>query len=575
MAFENLPGMPVELVDGNLDVLENARTPVVLVLGTGSSGASETPVLLGRSEEALITFGRTGTLARGCLEAAEAGAKTIVAYRVGATSAIVTGIGDATGVAGITVETTAKDDEAGLDVFISWDDDEERLRIWNADGDLIYDNNPSGDLLDAGQVIVSGTGSGVTGASFGTTTTGVRMDLLDEDEVGGIAGCQYTAGTDGSSLTKMEMYEALQDAYRNLETAPVDIVVPMHVYLDDLNIADDAALAGSDEDFLGWFKETEEDDGTFTYEWSTAALRPADYHEVNFAYQLANFCYSLSTNDNNAVGVIGVNRWASTALADVSAWVGKSPTVDSLTGDVTVDGTGLLGNKFMAGSTDQVPGFFATASQYLDDTEILVDRNNHNVDIGKYLNVVSTWPTHYNTFDATGQGYRSSGAANYGGLISTLPPKSAPTNKLVSQNVKLPFRLSKTKLNALAGTKYVTFKNSDRGVVVVTADTAATSDSDYQRLTTVRIVNHVIDDVRAIGEPYIGEGQTTLERSALESAITKNLSEKVKDHEIQRFAVTVTATPSQQIRGECTVDITIVPAFELRTIRIILSLARE
>jgi len=578
--YENLPGIITELQDGNLDVLKVLEAPVVLVIGTASKGPSERVMVVSRPDEAKVIFGTSGTLSRGVVEAAMLGAKSVVGYRIGATSAKLEHIGDTAGVDGITIETVAADDEIGDEFFISWDDGSGVLKVWDVDGILVYSNDPSTGTIDAGQLIVSGSADGVTGGSFGdgTFAGSVQMSLLDAGTpVTGVAGLDFTVGTDGLNPTRERLYELLQDAYRALETAAVDIVTVMDVYLDDANIADDDTLAGQEgvEDALYWFKETESAIGLFTYAWDDSASKPADYHEVNFAYQLANFCYNLSKNDNNAIGVIGVRPYASLAISDIYAWVGALPTLDSTTGEVTVNGSGLLGNKFMAGTLTFDKGFYATAEEHLDGDTGLVDDNDHAVDIGKYLSIVASWPILSNTFDTSGYGYVSSGAPLYAGLISTLESKSAPTNKALSRSVGLPFKLPKKKLDQLVGVKYVVFSTKTQGSFVVDAPTAAMSTSDYQRLTTIRIVNDATDAVRRVADPFIGEAQTTATRQAMQATIERELSNMQKFGFLRRYDVTVTATANQQIRGEATVTMVLVPAFELRRIRVTVSLARE
>lgn len=572
--IQNLPGVFPELQDGNLAVLDAADAPTVLVIGTAEDGPSERLVPINRTDEALATFKRGGTLARGCLEVKKAGATNVFAYRIGATPAQVTWIGNAAHVAGkgITIITVEKDDDIADNYFVSWDDDESRLRIWDAADELVFDND-STNPVDAGELIVFGDTDDVTGPSFGTQYTGIQMSTLDDPAIVPGGNIVYTAGTDGTYPTRQELFEHLQDAYRALEGVRADIIVPMDVYLDDLNIADDATLEGTTEDFLGWFKETEEDDGSWTYEWDDAAAKPADYHEVNFAYQLANFCHQLTTNEWAAIGVIGVKPYRSKAAADVATWIGKLPTTDSA-GNITTNGTGLLGNKFMSGKIGWDPGFFATESEFLDG-DVVLDRLDHNVDIGKYLSVVAQWSIHYNSFDLSGFGYTSSAVTEYAALISLLDSKSAPTNKVVGSLTSLPVRIAKVKLDRLAGAKYVMFMPKDRGAVVVDAPTAATSESDWQRLTTTRIVTDVLRVVREIGDPFIGEAQTQATREALKAAVERRLGEMKKLGYIQGYACVVSATANQAVQGYCVVELVIIPAFELRRITLIVSLAKE
>ena len=489
---------------------------------------------------------------------------------------------------------------------------------------------------NAGSHVVYVDGTELLSSEFSITAaggTGGLVDLITVDissllTGGEVITVDYTYdadtdleledGSDGLDPSKMEMYEALEESYRSLENDEVDIVIPQNVYLDDKNYADgDTILAGTDESFplgrrypaagsagdgLGLL-HVEEFEGEFFYFWSTdgitAAIYPAgvgaasattgidgatltadDFHEVNFAYQLANFCFSLSVNDNEVTGVMGTRGPASFSAKDISLWIGKEPNKDS-TGDVVANGSGLLGNKFTAGTITRENGFFATesgtlptSSEFDSDADILRDRNGHKIDIGKYLSLTAMYLSFFNATDETGFGYQANMSAFYGGFYSALPVASAPTNKIVT-GVRAPFRVSKTKLNSLAGLKYVAIKQKENRLRISDSPTAARDDSDFTRLTTMRIIADAIDSVRTVAEPYIGEPNTALARTSLETGIIRELSLLQELGTIQRFEARVSATVAQSIQGDATVELTIVPAFELRKITIITSLAKQ
>jgi hypothetical protein len=429
----------------------------------------------------------------------------------------------------------------------------------------------------------------------------------------------------------MKVYEALWRAYDLLSDQDLDVVIPMNVYLDDLNVMDlttgqinDRGLtalsdypsdAGADNDVLGKFF-TEEYEGTQYFWWwfpndptnptfaaaniapsagsaSTTtktdgtALTADDFHEVNFAYQLADFCYRQSENNAEMTGVIGVKPPAGRSPAQVKAWIGTLPTTaEDANGNtvITANGTGLLGNKFMAGRVSAGGlaghiingvdglyggGFIATDDGFMDGTQ-QTDDNDHLIDIGKYISVVATYPTLANQSRATS--YMATGAPTYGGFYSGLPPSSAPTNKIL-KSVSLPFRIGTSKLDTMAGLRYITFHEKTKGLVVSDAPTAARPDSDYRRLSTVRIVKAVIDDIREVGEPFLGEGITGVKLAALETACDSKLKQRVSNQDLQRYEVKVTATPAQRVLGQAFVELKLVPAFELREITVTVALA--
>ncbi len=469
-------------------------------------------------------------------------------------------------------------------------------------------------------------------ASAFTLDTATNPDEIDID-----AGLTYTLGVvtvdyeydastlyslrdgrDGVDPSKMELYEALDEAYRTLESDEIDFVVPMEAFLDDSNVVDgDVLVLSSDEtiaagraypvpgstgDGLGKLYK-EEFEGSNYYFWDINGdgvaeiypsvgdasattkidgtdLETADFKEVNFAYQLGDFCFRISLNDNFCLGMIGTSMPASNSVRDVALWAGKDPTLDSVTGDVLVNGSGLLGNKFMAGTTTRSPGFYATFTGNLpvgdfdSNSDIITDFGGHKIDIGKYLSIFSAPFVFFNDFDESGLGYQANGAAFYAGFVSSLAFRSAPTNKAVL-GVRAPFRLFKPKLNSLSGAKYVTTKQKEGLLKIADSPTAARQDSDYQRLTTIRIVAGAIDIVRRVGDPYLGEPNTKLRREALETSLRKELADYAKAGNLQRFDIRVLATPTQVIQGDQTIELELVPAFELRKITVVTSLAKQ
>jgi hypothetical protein len=632
MAFENLPGIFSDKLDGNLSVVPANTNPVTLVIGTATKGESEALYRVDRTADAVRTFGKTGTLVRGMYEVALGGALNINLFRVGATSAKLTGVG-----VGLTIETIAKDDSAGTDYTIFFDDATDRLRVFRAsDGEVVWDNNPAypTETIDLSEVSVTGTISGSAG-NIGTLAVPVTLAAAH-----GVSGASYTAGTDGTSLSRCKTYEALYNAYELLSDQTFDFVVPMNVYLDDLNTEDltaaqistlglaalsDYPTAGEANDALGrvyveeyqgenrfwwWFpsQPNVDADSCFTSDAGAnifptgvgsasallktdgTALTGSDFHEVNFAYQLADFCYRQSNQNHEMVGFVGTLPPESSSLKDVSTWIGKLPvTTEDDSGNVIIstNGTGLLGNKFMSGRITSGGGaglkgytvagvaglynggFIATDDGWLDSTQVQ-DENDHYIDIGKYLSIVPVYPILSNPSITTA--YRTTGAPTYAGFCSSLPPGSAPTNKVL-RSVVLPYRIGTAKLDILAGQRYVFFHAKPKGVVVSDAPTAARPDSDYRRFSTVVIVKNTLNKIRSVTEPFLGESISGARLAALDTAIEQALNGSVKDQELVRYEHRIIATPAMKVLGQVKVELKLIPAFELRQITLIVGLS--
>lgn len=631
--FENLPGIFHIKNDGGLAPEAGAAAPRVLVIGTAAKGRGSTPYVVRTTSLAKAEFGTDGTLLRGMYEAKKQGAQEIVLFRIGATPAILTGVGgDESAGTGYTITTIMEDDAAGSTYSIYYDDATDRLVVTNVDDELVvYDNNPD-DPIERYEVIVSGyrDNAGGGGPDIGSPSAMVLMEDVDA------VGTAYTAGTDGTDLSRMRMYEKLYEAYKLLIEYDFDVVVPMDVYLDDYNTVDQgnnhkAPLVPTGSGYENAYPEAgvinpgvsvdalgmcyvEEYQGRYYFWWrfgttgATAdiwpdgigsasstqkidgtALAATDFHEVNFAYQLAYFLFEYSTNNVDATGTIGVRPFASYSLADIATWIGAQPdySINTSTGVYYIaneadDGSGLLGFKFLAGkygyrNNVYGGGMIATPTGWLDEGEELIDDNEYPVDIGKFISVVVDWPILNNDFSLAmnSGGYIASFAPSYGGFYISLPPNSAPTNKKI-RAASLYYKIGVRRMDALAGRGYVVLREKPQGIVIADAPTASLPSSDYRRLSTVRIVKDVVDAVRNALEPFIGEGTSDATRAAMHGAVDKVLLEAKKAGYLTGYReFEIIQTPDMAVQGKAEVNLVLIPAFELRQITVTVSLAKE
>lgn len=624
MAYENLPGVFSNLIDGNLSVTGSNENPLVVVIGTAAKGTNDYYKVASASR-AVSEFGRSdGTLIRGMYEAITGGAENIALYRIGGVSASLSNIGG-----GVTVETVEKDDNAGNDYTLFWEDSTGRLRVYRAsDSECVYDNNPAypTGAIDLGEVAVSGSSPAPGAGNIGSLATPITLFAAN-----GVSGAVYTAGSDGILLPLMKKYEELFVAYKLLENEDLDIVLPMNVYLDDLNVDDLTTAevstlnsgapwaaasvyptADTAYDVLGELF-AQEHEGKWYFWWDMdrdgvaeiypaigsasattdvegTALTASDFHPVNFGYQLADFCYRQSENHQEMHGVIGVRPPNSFSLKDVAAWVGKEPVFTESGANliISTNGSGLLGSRWMAGrkgnSGTGLPGhiidsidglayggFIATDSGWMDGNQ-QKDRNDHIIDLGKYLDVVGSYVYLSNTTSSVT--YIASAAAVYAGFESTLAANSAPTNKALP-GVRLPYRISISKLDSLAGYRFVMLHTKPKGTVIADAPSAARPDSDYNRRSTVNIVKECIDACRAAAEPFLGEGLSGARFAALDTAIDRALGKLQKAGYIVRYDKLLSSTPSEKVLGKAILELVLVPAFELRSITIYVALASQ
>jgi hypothetical protein len=616
MTLDNLAGVKVLPQDGNLVFPEEDVAKRVLIIGTAGKGLNYQPLLIRRLSSVKSEFGTSGTLLRGAYEANTQKAPSIMVMRVGGTAASLTGIGVAGISGGFTVTTELLDDDAGAQYAIFYDSATGQLAVYDTDaGEWVYDNDAG---IDTGAVCVEGTLAVPAGTDIGTASGPIPME--DVDALPGVF-VTYTAGTDGTSLSRMGMYEALYKAYTMMDFTEMDIIVPMNVYIDDSNVDDMTAgeiaalnwaavvgvnaypTADSTQDVLGQFF-VQEYEGNHYFWWDidgdgVAEIWPSlgaassttdingdsidsdDFHAVNFAQQLANFCYTATYDWQYVHGIIGFKMPEGFCTADLQTWIGRLPeyTTDPITGDVSIataadNGSGMLGNKFMAGSSSYrggvaYGGFIATDSGFMDGIE-LYDDNEHLVDIGKYISVCGAVAVHRNNY--TTSAYISDICSAYGGFITTLPAYSAPTNKAM-RNLKMVKLIKGFLINRLAGVRIVALLAKPKGTVISDSPTAARPDSDYQRLTTVRIVKAAVDLLRDRADPYLGEGTSAADRQAMQADVEQSFNDQLIGSSLVRYDLAITATPAQFVAGQAQAELLLVPKFELRQIFVNISLS--
>ena len=90
--YPNLPGISLELLDGNLQIDQNITGPVTLVIGRALSGPSGVQYLVSDSNVATAIYGSGSPLLAKLSEAKLGGAQNIILYRIGGSSAEISDI---------------------------------------------------------------------------------------------------------------------------------------------------------------------------------------------------------------------------------------------------------------------------------------------------------------------------------------------------------------------------------------------------------------------------------------------------------------------------------------------------
>lgn len=334
------------------------------------------------------------------------------------------------------------------------------------------------------------------------------------------SGALSTGGEDGIVVTNNQMFEALsgtrnaeglltkQGAYQILENYNVDYIYPAGVYAD-----------------------------------SKQTVNPnSDFHQ-----ELALLCAVLTYRTKMTHGFIDVKPNSNTTLVGIQAYVDK-----------------LLAYKNI---------------HYMKDSEgnDIVDQAGNKMDIGWYTSVI-VGPDVVMVSDTLGT-YYGSPALAYAALNGSIKPESAPTNKALPGVKGMKYKFSNKQMDLLTGNRMVVFKLKNEGTAtassvpyVVDGCTAGAPKSDYARLSTVKVVTDVVDQIRDVADPFLGESNTTEQRNALSALISKRLSYLMEKGEILYYEFEINASIQQVVLGESSIALTLVAPQELRKITTVVAL---
>lgn len=347
------------------------------------------------------------------------------------------------------------------------------------------------------------------------------------------SGTLSEGGDDGVVVTNNEMFEALsgkrytqtdvdagectaemvgylkeQGAYQILENYNVDFIYPAGVYAD--------------------------------------AKQTVNKHS-SFQHELALLCAVLTYRTKMTHGFIDVKPNSNTTLKGIQEHVSKLLKYNNI--------------------------------HYMMDAEgnDIVDAEGNKMDIGWYTSLV-VGPEPVMVSDTLGT-YYGSPALAYAALCGSLKPESAPTNKALPGVKGMKYKFSNKQMNELVGNKMVVFKIKNEGQAtassipyVVDGCTSGAPNSDYGRIATVKVVTDVVDQIREVSDPFLGEPNTVEQRNALSALISKRLSYLLQQGEILYYEFEINATIQQVILGECSISLTLSVPQELRKITTVVAL---
>lgn len=265
----------------------------------------------------------------------------------------------------------------------------------------------------------------------------------------------------------------------------------------------------------------------------------------SFAYELALFNAVLSFRSKTTLGAIAMKPPVDTGLAGIQDYAKKAASYNNV---------------------------YLMRDMY---GNLIKDAEGNAIDLGKFISVVCGPEPVCN--DPSIGDFFGNPAIQYIGMNTGMQPQSAPTNKPVPGAKRLRFRFSNAQLDMLTANRLVTFKseigaNGQETVLCVDGVTAARKGSDYARLTTFKVLRSVVDQVRLVSNPFIGEPNTVEQKNALASAISKRLGILKERGVIVDFGFVVVITPQDQVLGQASIELWIVAPQEMRKITTVVGL---
>lgn len=258
-----------------------------------------------------------------------------------------------------------------------------------------------------------------------------------------------------------------------------------------------------------------------------------------------------SATGNNSSDFFYADNSSSTS----NSWVSK---IAEKCGEVTLNSYPLfavLGIKGLAGIENPTPSEVSTGLALSNLVSKSAVVNGH---------LVSVVAAEIHTLSAPASWGWSNGACNYAALVSRLDAWSATTGKPVYNVDRLRYDITRTQAETLIGKGLVPvqldFSRSPRWVDGITF---SASGSDYERLSTLRIVFDAVKLVRAIAQNYVGEGMSLQMRNAFETQISSALRSMQQVGAVNASDFRVQYSPSQ---NKAYVDLALTPAFELREV---------
>ena len=220
----------------------------------------------------------------------------------------------------------------------------------------------------------------------------------------------------------------------------------------------------------------------------------------------------------------------------------------------------VMGVKPIAGPEVLTPSQIASGLAFSN----LVGKDS--VSAGSLVSVVTTEVRPLNSPSSWGY---SNGAGTYAALIARLESWSATTGKPVYNVDRVRWLPNRTQADTLGTKGLVTVQRDfQNNAYWVDGTTFAPTNSDFARLSTLRIIFDAVKLVRRVSQNYIGEGMSIQTRNSFETQISSNLRAMQQLGAVNHSDFRVQYAPSE---NKAYIDLALVPASELREVIITIS----
>ena len=260
MAFNNIPGIRAQFGDQFFNKSIVQDQPRIAVLGFASSGRSYRLRQATNIATEDAYYGLSSELMRGVHEVFSQGAENIATLRIGGTPGKITITDGAGGT--LVIETQRRDDEVLSRYHLIIERNtagENRYLVYDKEDQSYVFDSEELKVIDVGVVVLTDTNFGDfnlgdSSDPDNTVNNFTLSEVLTTDFTpvagGTIASAVKVQGTDGANPALVTRYAALSEAYEQLDNTDLNMVYPVGVYIDDLNIVDDGSADASN---FGYF----------------------------------------------------------------------------------------------------------------------------------------------------------------------------------------------------------------------------------------------------------------------------------------------------------------------------------